>query len=110
MAALRVLGPSSAWFLIALASMSLASSSRAFAWSALGDVGGEVRKVRYPLHAWDAHVGFYSPCIEECDTRQRGNFLIRSDPFHYSSASGMHEPLWQANVGGPGGAICCVSK
>ena len=41
MAALRALGPSSAWFLIALASMSLASSSRAFAWSALGDVGGE---------------------------------------------------------------------
>ena len=43
MAALRVLGPSSAWFLIAPASMSLASSSRALAWSVLGDAGGEGR-------------------------------------------------------------------
>jgi len=40
-AAFRVLGPSSGWFLIAPASLSLAFSSRALAWSVLGDKGGE---------------------------------------------------------------------
>ena len=33
--------PSSAWFLLARARMSLASSSLALAWSVLGDVGGD---------------------------------------------------------------------
>ena len=70
-AALRVLGPSSAWFRIALARMSRASSSGVCGGSAVGAAAGSWVSCSGGScvlgRLVGVHAGSYSPAIEEVD-------------------------------------------
>ena len=80
-----MLDPSSAWFLAALASMSLASFFAGFGLINLGDVGEEAvvssSGASCALGRLDgmskAQGGFYSPSIEEKDPGQGCYFSVR---------------------------------
>ena len=73
-------------FLVAPASISLASSSRALAWSTLGDVGEEGRVFSSGASCvlgigGDVHGGLHSPGIEKQDPGQGRYFSVWPSSF-----------------------------